>query len=193
MIVVCCKKFSIRKPTENILELIIFFIHMMYIFFTGEEVAIIHLLAGPHIVVALVTHHHHILGPPLRPRSPAPRRARQPASGPAPAGAWPRGRGRWGLRPGTALGRRTAEWRRCGTRAARTPWRRKPGELYNGHQYQLFFFDFPLLLYPLLLIRHVVSIYSNISNAIKTTKCDKSSQIKCREDIWENMLRTIQG
>ena len=90
----CCKKFSIRKPTENILELIIFFIHMMYIFFTGEEVAIIHLLAGPHIVVALVTHHHHILGPPLRPRSPAPRRARQPASGPAPAGAWPRGRGR---------------------------------------------------------------------------------------------------
>ena len=36
---------------------------MMYIFFTGEEVAIIHLLAGPHIVVALVTHHHHILGP----------------------------------------------------------------------------------------------------------------------------------
>ena len=63
MIVVCCKIFSIRKPTENILELIIFFIHMMYIFFTGEEVAIIHLLAGPHIVVALVTHHHHILGP----------------------------------------------------------------------------------------------------------------------------------
>ena len=60
-------------------------------------------------------------------------------------------------------------------------------------QYQLFFFDFPLLLYPLLLIRHVVSIYSNISNAIKTTKCDKSSQIKCREDIWENMLRIIQG
>ena len=148
MIVVCCKKFSIRKPTENILELIIFFIHMMYIFFTGEEVAIIHLLAGPHIVVALVTHHHHILGPPLRPRSPAPRWARQPASGPAPAGAWPRGRGRWGPRPGTALGRRTAEWRRCGTRAARTPWRRKPGELYDAVSTLLFWFSASIVSAP---------------------------------------------